>query len=283
MTSKAAALESQREFHLSNDEFNRLRELVHRYTGIALSDAKRELVYGRLAKRLRTLGLRTFSDYCRLVESEHPEELQELTNAITTNLTAFFRENHHFQQLASEVLGEREGNNAATRRLRIWSSACSTGEEPYSIAIVLREAWERLRTWDVRVLATDIDSNVVAKASNGIYKADRLEGIPASRRQRWFVPATGGGYSVVPELKELITFKQLNLFDPWPMRGPFDVIFCRNVVIYFDVGTKRALFSRMAQLQPPGAMLFLGHSESLYRISDQYQLVGRSIYRRTGA
>jgi chemotaxis protein methyltransferase CheR len=282
MNPNSSATAAQREFLLTDDEFNRLRELVHRYTGISLSDGKRELVYGRLIKRLRTLGLRSFAEYCRLVESEHPEELQELTNAITTNLTAFFREDHHFQQLAGEVLAEREQNNAASRRLRLWSSACSTGEEPYSIAMVLREALAHLRNWDVRLLATDIDSNVVAKAAQGNYNADRLKGMPVARRQRWFKPTTGRSkvFSIASELKQLITFKQLNLFDPWPMRGPFDVIFCRNVVIYFDKPTQRKLFERMAELQEPGAWLFIGHSENLQNVTQRYRLVGRTAYRR---
>lgn len=282
MTMRSEVTATQREFHLSESEFNRLRELVHRHTGIALSKAKRELVYGRLVKRLRALGLDSFGEYCRLVEGEHPEELEALTNAITTNLTAFFREEHHFHQLARETLAERQEYNATTRRLRLWSSACSTGEEPYSIAIVLRETLGHLRNWDVRVLATDIDSNVVSHAADGIYSADRLKGVSVARRQRWFRQHPSGGdlYSVASELKDLITFNQLNLFDPWPMRGYFDVIFCRNVVIYFDKPTQRMLFDRMAEVQEPGAWLFIGHSENLQNVTSRYQLVGRTVYRR---
>jgi chemotaxis protein methyltransferase CheR len=282
MTTRSAVKGTQREFQLTDIEFNRLRELVRRYTGIALSEAKRELVYGRLVKRVRALSLGSFGEYCRLVEGQHPEELQELTNAITTNLTSFFREEYHFQQLAREVLPEREANNTPTRRLRIWSSACSTGEEAYSIAIVLRETLAHLRTWDVRVLATDIDSNVVSKAAQGTYNVDHLKGVSAARRQRWFRPMPGRGecYSAAPELKDLITFKHLNLFDPWPMRGQFDIIFCRNVVIYFDKSTQRKLFERMAEAQEPGGWLFIGHSENLQNVTNRYRLVGRTAYRR---
>ncbi len=280
--SPAAGSTSSREFELGDSEFEQLRELVHRHTGIALSDSKRELVYGRLAKRLRALGLGTFADYCRLVESETPEELQELTNAITTNLTSFFRENHHFRQLADAVLPEAVQRRTATRRLRLWSAGCSTGEEPYSIAMVMREALGHLRNWDARLLATDIDSNVVARASQGMYPGDRLAGMSAARRERWFRPAGSGAdqHAISPDLKRLVTFRQLNLLRPWPMKGPFDAIFCRNVVIYFDKPTQRALFDRMADLQEPGAWLFVGHSENLFNVSKRYSLVGQTAYRR---
>jgi chemotaxis protein methyltransferase CheR len=255
---------------------------VHRHTGIALSDAKRELVYGRLARRLRSLGLQSFSEYCRLIETEGSDELQELTNAITTNLTSFFREAHHFERLAGEVLPEAVANRAVRRRLRLWSAGCSTGEEPYSIAMTLRESLGHLRNWDIRLLATDIDSNVVAKAARGVYTQDRLQGISRERRERWFEGGRtpGAPVSVVADLKSLIAFKQLNLLDAWPMRGPFDAIFCRNVVIYFDKPTQRVLFDRMAALQEPGAWLFIGHSENLHNVTKCYQLVSRTAYRR---
>jgi len=270
------------EFELTDSEFNRLRELVHARTGIALSDAKRELLYGRLARRLRKLKLGSFAEYCALVEHGHSDELQELTNAITTNLTSFFRENYHFEQLASEAFPQSELKRSSTQRLRLWSAGCSTGEEPYSLAIVMREALEHLPHWDIRLLATDIDSAVVATAADGVYAEDRFKGLSAERLKRWF-PQTAGqsGLRVASnELKELITFKQLNLLDRWPMKGPFDIIFCRNVVIYFDKDTQRALFARMAELQEPGGWLFIGHSENLYNVSDRYKLVRRTVYRR---
>jgi chemotaxis protein methyltransferase CheR len=273
---------AEREYMLGDAEFDRLRRLVHLHTGIALSDTKRELVYGRLSRRLRTLGLASFADYCRLIESGHPDELQELTNAITTNLTSFFRENHHFDQLARETLPQIMRAQSGKRRLRLWSAGCSTGEEPYSLAIVLREAAEQLRNWDVKLLATDIDSNVLATAAAGVYRQDRFEGEPAPRLKRWFTPAPGrpGFLTASAELKSLITFKQLNLLSDWPMRGPFDVIFCRNVVIYFNKDTQRELFARMAALQAPGSWLFVGHSENLHTIAQSYKLTGRTIYRR---
>jgi chemotaxis protein methyltransferase CheR len=270
------------EFELTDAEFKRLREIVHARTGIALSDAKRELVYGRLARRLRKLKLTSFAEYCQLVESAGSEELQELTNAITTNLTSFFRENYHFEQLSVEALPQIASKRSATRRIRLWSAGCSTGEEPYSLAVVLREGLARLPNWDIKLLATDIDSKVVATAAEGVYAADRFKGVSAERVRNCFPPVAGRpGFSAASaELKALITFKQLNLLEPWPMKGPFDVIFCRNVVIYFDKATQRGLFDRMADLQEPGGWLFIGHSENLLNVTRRYKLVGRTVYRR---
>jgi chemotaxis protein methyltransferase CheR len=270
------------EFELTDADFKRLREIVHARTGIALSDAKRELVYGRLARRLRKLKLTSFAEYCQLVESAGSEELQELTNAITTNLTSFFRENYHFEQLSVETLPQIASKRAAARRIRLWSAGCSTGEEPYSLAMVLREGLARLPNWDIKLLATDIDSKVVATAAEGVYAADRFKGVSAERVRNWFPPvAARPGFSAASaELKALITFKQLNLLEPWPMKGPFDAIFCRNVVIYFDKATQRGLFDRMADLQEPGGWLFIGHSENLLNVTRRYKLVGRTVYRR---
>jgi chemotaxis protein methyltransferase CheR len=275
-------LELAHEFELTDSEFKRLRELVHARTGIALSEAKRELVYGRLARRLRKLKLTSFAEYCRLVESAESEELQELTNAITTNLTAFFRENHHFEQLSVETLPQIASMRSAMRRVRLWSAGCSTGEEPYSMAVVLREGLARLPNWDIKLLATDIDSKVVATAAEGVYAADRFKGVSAERVRNWFPQVTGrpGFCAASADLKALITFKQLNLLEPWPMKGPFDVIFCRNVVIYFDKATQRRLFDRMADLQEPGGWLFIGHSENLLNVTRRYKSVGRTVYRR---
>lgn len=278
MTKSAEA----QEFELSDAVFDRLRELVRLHTGIALAASKRELVYGRLARRLRALQLRSFADYCALIEGGPAEEIQELTNAITTNLTSFFRENHHFQQLAAEIFPQIEAHRALPKRMRVWSAGCSTGEEPYSIAVVMREALAHLRDWDVKLLATDIDTKVVNTASAGVYPDDRFKGVSPERIRRWFAPAAGrpNHNEASRDLKSLITFKQLNLFDSWPMKGPFDLIFCRNVVIYFDKETQRSLFERMAELQEPGAWLIIGHSESLFNVTDRYKLVSRTVYRR---
>ena len=274
------------DFELTDAQFHRIRALVREHTGIALSDAKRQLVYGRLSRRLRALKLGSFREYLELLERGVANELEEFTNAITTNLTSFFREPHHFEYLATDVLPQIVARDAGVRRARIWCCAASTGEEPYSIGMVLREAAPLLRGFDIKVLATDLDSAVLATAANGIYNAERLTSVGSTRASRFFRKGSGahaGQFRVQDELRNLITFKQLNLMQQWPVRGPFDAIFCRNVIIYFDKDTQRALFARMAALQRPGDILFLGHSESLYRVSDQYELVGRTIYRRNDA
>ena len=274
------------DFELTDAQFHRIRALVREHTGIALSDAKRQLVYGRLSRRLRALKLGSFREYLELLERGVANELEEFTNAITTNLTSFFREPHHFEYLATDVLPQIVARDAGVRRARIWCCAASTGEEPYSIGMVLREAAPLLRGFDIKVLATDLDSAVLATAANGIYNAERLTSVGSTRASRFFRKGSGahaGQFRVQDELRNLITFKQLNLMQQWPVRGPFDAIFCRNVIIYFDKDTQRALFARMAALQRPGDILFLGHSESLYRVSDKYELVGRTIYRRNDA
>ena len=271
---------AEREFHLSDREFDEIRKLVREHTGISLAESKRELVYSRLVRRLRRLSLRTFEDYIALLGQGEAAELEEFTNAITTNLTSFFREGHHFEFLTETVFPALEKRNAATRRLRVWSAGCSTGEEPYSIAIALQEAMARFRGWDVRILATDLDSHVVAHAQAGEYKAERFEKMADQRCARWFEETKAGTLTASPALKSLITFRQLNLMHQWPFKGPFDIIFCRNVVIYFDKETQRALFDRMAELQRNDDHLFIGHSESLFKVCDRYQLIGKTIYRK---
>jgi chemotaxis protein methyltransferase CheR len=271
------------EFELTQAQFQRIRELVRTHTGIALSDAKYQLVHGRLARRLRALRLDNFGEYIAMLESGEGPEIEEFTNAVTTNLTSFFREPHHFEYMAREMLPALVANPAASRRLRIWCCAASTGEEPYSIAMVLREAQRELAGWDVKLLATDLDSAVLATGAAGVYAAARFQNMDARRVGRFFDKGTGlqaGNFRAREDLRSLITFKQLNLMNPWPVRGPFDAIFCRNVIIYFDKPTQRALFERMAKLQRPGDLLFLGHSESMYRVSTRYELIGRTIYRR---
>jgi chemotaxis protein methyltransferase CheR len=270
-----------REYALSDDDFQRIRRLVRARLGIALAQSKRELVYGRLSRRLRALKLHDFSAYLQRIESGDAEELQHFCNAITTHLTSFFRERHHFEFLAQQLLPALERSNASTRRIRIWSAGCSTGEEPYSIAMVLLEHLRHWRNWDIRILATDIDTNVLGHALAGLYSAERLERMDQGRVLRWFEPAEDAQqFMVRDELKQLVHFKTLNLMDDWPMKGPIDVIFCRNVVIYFDRETQRQIVARMAALQRPNDYLILGHSESLLQVSTQYQLVRDTVHRR---
>jgi chemotaxis protein methyltransferase CheR len=272
-----------REFEFGDEDFQALRKLVREVTGISLSEQKRELVYGRLARRLRALNLRSFRDYRNLLSADDGRELVQFCNAITTNLTAFFREPHHFEHLKNDVLSAIARKAGPSRRVRIWSAGCSTGEEPYSIAMTVLEAIPDIERWDLKILATDLDSDVLEKARRGVYTAERLQTLSIERRERFFTPchqAKEPSFQIRPEVARLITVKQLNLMHPFPMKGPLDVIFCRNVVIYFDKDTQRDLIARMSRLQRPGDLLFLGHSETLFKVSTDYSLIGRTIYRR---
>ncbi len=282
MNARTAATKLEREFAFNDNHFELLRECVREHTGIALSDAKRELVYGRLSRRLRNLGIDNFDTYCSLITAGDKEEIAHFVNAITTNLTAFFRESHHFDRLAA-LLPHLIEMNQGTRRLRLWSAGCSTGEEAYSIAITVREAIGDPPGWDVKILATDIDSNVLAAAANGVYHPQRADGLSRERLSRWFLRGQGknaGMLRVVPDLQDLITFRQLNLMQPWPLRGRFDVLFCRNVVIYFGKETQRMLFNRFADVLAPGGHLFIGHSESLFKVSERFKLLSKTAYQR---
>lgn len=271
------------EYGFQTRHFEHIRGLVKESTGIALGDLKQDLVYSRLMRRLRKLKLESFDAYIEYLKSNHAVELPELINAITTNLTAFFRETHHFEYLREVVLPRLEQSRASERRLRIWSAGCSTGEEPYSLAITLKEAWgDRLKHWDARILATDIDTGVLATGAAGRYAEPRIKGLSEQQLDEHFErrrTAPGMEFEARPEIKNLIAFKQLNLNGPWPMRGPFDVIFCRNVVIYFDKPTQTVLFNRMADLMATDGTLFIGHSENLFRVTDRFEMVGKTIYR----
>jgi chemotaxis protein methyltransferase CheR len=280
----SAAEARQREFVFTDADFNSLRQLVREVSGITLADSKRELVYGRLSRRLRHHGLNSFADYRALLSGDRgPAEMGEFTNAVTTNLTSFFRENHHFDYLRDHFLVPRVNGRNAERRIRIWCSAASTGEEPYSIAMTVADAipdWER---WDIKILATDIDTDVLAQCAAASYKEERIAGLPRARLEKHFTHVGSGPtlrYNIKPELKQMISFRQLNLMNPLPMKGPLDVIFCRNVIIYFEKDTQRELFARMAPLQRPGDLLFLGHSESLFKVSEEWSLIGKTIYRK---
>jgi chemotaxis protein methyltransferase CheR len=283
MPAGTRAEDKLREFDFGETDFNELRALVRQETGISLSDAKRELVYGRVARRLRALGMTSFRAYRQRLAAGDAQELVEFCNAVTTNLTSFFREGHHFEYLKERFLLPKLGDPNASRRIRIWSSACSTGEEPYSIAMTVLEAIPDIRSWNIKILATDLDSEVLARAQSGVYAEERVRSLGARRLAAHFTEGRQGGtraYKARPELANLITFRQLNLMHRLPMSGPLDVIFCRNVVIYFDKDTQRDLFARMSKLQRTGDLLMLGHSESLFKVCDDYSLIGKTIYRR---
>ncbi|HEY6641036.1 protein-glutamate O-methyltransferase CheR [Povalibacter sp.] len=270
---------------LADAEFDFIRHVVNENAGIVLGPNKRQLVQGRLARRLRELGLPSYEAYCAHVRESGPEELVDLINALTTNVTAFFRENHHFEALASYMIPEALKRNLDSRRLRIWSAGCSSGEEPYCLAMVLTEVMPPGIRWDTKILATDIDSEVIAFAQRGIYPLDRLEAVPQERLRRCFrkgVGANAGQALVQPDIARLITFRTLNLMQNWPVSGPFDVIFCRNVMIYFDQPTRERMVSRFAALLAPDGYLCLGHSESIHAGTAPFRLVGKTIYRKQG-
>lgn len=275
------------DFGLSEREFARIRERVYRIAGISLSDAKRTLVVSRLSKIVRALGLSGFDAYVDYLESNgRPEDDQEFINALTTNLTRFFREDHHFEHLAQFVgtliAQPRRMGKGGRPRLRIWSAGCSTGQEPYTIALSLLAAYPELARWDFRILATDIDSNVVAKAATGVYPTSELNGLSA-QRSMLFEKAGANEIRIPSQARELVSFRLLNLIEPWPVSGPFDAIFCRNVAIYFDKPTQGTLFDRLGQVLAPDGFLYIGHSENLQAVSKGFRLVGKTIYQRQSA
>jgi chemotaxis protein methyltransferase CheR len=269
---------------LSEADFDFLRHVVMENAGIVLGPSKRQLVQGRLVRRVRDLGLRSFSEYCDYLRNAGPEELVNLINAITTNVTSFFREKHHFEYLAKHMLPEAMERNAISRRIRIWSAGCSSGEEPYSLAMTVLEAMPPSQRWDLKILATDIDSEMVRTASTGVYPEERMTGVSEARQRRWFQRGGGNNNGMVKakaELSSLVTFRPLNLLHDWPLQGPFDVIFCRNVMIYFDQPTRDRLLARFARLLAVGGYLCIGHSESIHAAAGSpYKLVGRTIYSK---
>lgn len=275
----------EREFDFTQRDFDFLRKISNQHTGIVVSDDKYDMFYSRLAKRVRHLRLGDFREYCEYLDRNRGEEFDHFINAITTNLTSFFRENHHFQFLKNDVLKKLEQSNAGQRRIRIWSAGCSTGEEPYSIAMTVAESGLRERGWDIRILATDIDSNVLDTAAQGVYRDEKVGDLPKSVLRKWFRQGSGSkqGYvRVVPELRQMISFKQLNLMEDWPHKGPLDVIFCRNVLIYFDSATKHKLVNRYADMLAVGGHLCIGHSESLKEVPANLDFIGHTTYRRKG-
>lgn len=266
-----------REFEFTDRDFQRIRDLAQARAGIFLSPKKRDMVYSRIARRLRALSMLTFDEYLEHLE-DHTDEAQDFINALTTNLTAFFREAHHFELLSEQMLRLADARRGP---IKIWSSACSTGEEAYSLAIT---AIETFGTWTppVRILATDVDTNVLAQAKSGVYASDRVSKLDEERVKNFFVKGKGGHLGMVKvrsQLKDLIHFNSLNLLAPsWPIKGPFDAIFCRNVMIYFDKPTQYKVLSRFHPMLLNEGLLYAGHSESFQHAADLFRLKGKTVF-----
>ena len=274
----AERTDSEREFAFTSTDFQRIAKLIYEHAGISLAASKQEMVYSRLARRLRARNLSRFADYIALLETtKDASEWEAFVNSLTTNLTSFFREPHHFAELA-KFLDARRGR---VEPISIWCCASSTGEEPYSIAMTCVDALQSF-TPPVTIVATDLDTSVLATASSGIYSDDRVEKLKPEQLRKFFLKGSGenaGSVRVRPELRDLVTFRPLNLLDPkWPVRGPFDAIFCRNVMIYFDKPTQRKVLQRLAPNLRADGLLFAGHSESFLHSADVFRLKGNTVY-----
>ncbi len=269
-----------REFRLSEKAFRAIAETIYAHAGIVLDTSKKELVYARLARRLRKLSFPDFSSYLDFVNSDDgQEERTNLINALTTNHTKFFREDHHFDFLRSTIIPywKTRARQTGNKRLRIWSSASSSGEEPYTLAMVLGAELDD--SWNWKILATDIDTNVLDIGRQGLYPSELLRDIPRDYQRKFITSQTVSTFNISPALQSRVVFNRLNLHGPWPIKGKFDVIFCRNVIIYFDAPSKEKLLQRFRASLTPDSWFFLGHSESVLDRQAGFQLVGRTIYR----
>ena len=264
-----------REFPFTTQDFQRVRKMIYDHAGISLSDSKQELVYSRLSRRLRATGIRSFAAYLDSLENGDEREWEAFTNSLTTNLTSFFREGHHFPLLAEHLRAKRG------RHLTLWCSAASTGEEPYSMAMTAIDAFGSMKP-PVSIIASDLDTNVLRQAQAGIYPEDRIAKLPPDYVRRFFLRGTGsqsGMVRVRPELRDMITFRQINLLhDNWALRPPIDAIFCRNVMIYFDKQTQLKILKRFVPLLAADGLLFAGHSENLYHAEEFFRLRGKTVY-----
>jgi len=272
----AAELDS-REFSWTPADFARVQALIYRRAGISLHDGKHAMVYSRLSRRLRETGHQSFRDYLDWLESHDGAEWQEFVNALTTNLTSFFREQHHF-----DILAQHLKSRPIHTPWRVWCSAASTGEEPYSILMTAVEVLgpnANFKLW-----ASDIDSKVLATAARGVYRQDAVKGLSMERLKKFFLRGKGsneGLLRVKPELQRMVEFLMVNLIrDDWPFRDPFDIVFCRNVMIYFDAPTQRSVLERIHRVMKPGGLLFVGHSENFSDARDLFVLRGKTVYER---
>ncbi len=272
---------------LSETDFRKISDLVYEHCGINLHEGKKELVRARLAKRLREGRFRTFAEYIQHVLNDQTgQEFSALVDSLSTNLTKFFRENQHFEYVRTQLLPGiiASKQRSGVSRIRAWSAGCSSGEEPYSIAITLLEGIQGKGRWDVKVLATDVSTRILERAKKGIYEQNRIDPIPLPLRNRYLTRRREGTkemYEVGPALRERIIFRYLNLMQDWPIKGPLDFIFCRNVMIYFDKPTQERLVNRFYDLLGPGGVLFTGHSESLTGIEHAFKYVQPTIYLKS--
>jgi chemotaxis protein methyltransferase CheR len=276
------------EFAFTASDFRHIAQTLHAHAGIALTEGKAPLVYSRLAKRLRALGLRNFRDYCVLIEGvAGVDERQAMTAALTTNVTRFFREPHHFDHLRDAVMPELMERARRGDRIRLWSAACSSGPEPYSMAVTVLSVLPGAADLDVRILATDIDPNMVAEGARGVYSQEALEPVPPMLRQRFFKKIEADGqprFEVEDVLRRLVSFRELNLIGDWPMKGRFDVIFCRNVVIYFDDEAQEKIWRRFVPVMSPQGVLYIGHSERVAgEAASRLRSDGLTTYRLSAA
>lgn len=264
---------------LGGDLFRRLQALILQVSGIQLADSKRTMVATRLARRLRALELDSYEQYFTLLQKPDNPELYEFIDAVTTNLTYFFRENHHFQMLADTVAPKLADKAGSSTPVRIWSAGCSSGQEAYSIAIQLVEAGLH-RVRPIRILCTDIHSQMVRQTAAGIYTESELRGLSMERRQRFFRKFDNQRVQADQELRSMLICQRSNLFDDWPFRPGVDVVFCRNTLIYFSPEKQHELIRRLANYQNTGSYLFIGHSESMRECEDVYRRAGNTVYER---
>lgn len=269
------------ESSFTDADFARIARRAQADFGLHLPASKKDLVYSRLAKRLRHLGLRDFHSYCGLLDApDGVEERTQMLSALTTNVTHFFREVHHFKLLREQILPPLIQAARDRRRVRLWSAGCSAGQEPYSLAFTLLEMCPEAGKLDIRILATDVDPQILHRAETGLYPEDDIKALPEAAR-RWIEGRADGGFSIGEKARGLVRFGLLNLVQEWPVRGPFDIIFCRNVAIYFDRDTQARLWNRFAGLLPPGGHLFIGHSERVAGPADAVlQSIGVTAYRK---
>lgn len=276
-TGAGAAGMQGREFTWTDADFDRVQDMIYKRAGISLHDGKHAMVYSRLSRRLRETGYQSFREYLSWLESTESAEWQEFVNALTTNLTSFFREHHHFEIFSELLKSKSEGTP-----WRVWCSAASTGEEPYSIVMTALESLGPRAHFSLT--ASDIDSKVLASAAQGVYRMDGLKGIDSNRMQRYFLRGRGdndGFARVKPELRDRIEFLMVNLIrDDWPFNDPFDAVFCRNVMIYFDAPTQRRVLEKIHRVMKPGALLFVGHAENFSDSRDLFVLKGKTVYER---